>query len=91
MGSQAKLTRRKGGRPRLGDQPDFYERLYEVMPALRDGTISKGEAARLLGISHRSLNRYLEHLTHVSEYRPLVGLPEVESEALLVPVAPPSD
>ena len=64
MDNQAKLTepqeRRKRGRPRLGDCPDFYERLYEVLPALRDGGMSKGEAARQLGISHRSLNRYLE-------------------------------
>jgi len=29
------------------------------LPALREGIISKGEAARRLGISHRSLNRYL--------------------------------
>ena len=56
----ASPERCKGGRPRLGDQPDFFERFASVLPALRDGEISKGEAARRLGISHRSLNRYLE-------------------------------
>ena len=67
VGMEAKLLARTqrstGGRPRLGDRPDFYRRFASVLPTLGDGKISKGEAARLLGISHRSLNRYLEHLT----------------------------
>ncbi len=66
MGNQTKLQasakRWKGGRPRLGDHTDFYRRFASVLPALREGEMSKGEAARQLGISHRSLNRYLSQL-----------------------------
>ena len=47
------------GRPRLDDQEGFKEAFATVLPVLRSGGISRGEAARRLGISHRSLSRYL--------------------------------
>lgn len=52
----------KAGRPRLDSHPDFIRRFARVLPALSVGAISKGEASKRLGISHRSLNRYLKQL-----------------------------
>ena len=52
-------TSAKPGRPRLDTREGFNESFAAVLPALQSGEISKGEAARRLGISHRSLNRYV--------------------------------
>ena len=57
--STADLRGVKIGRPRVDDRPDFYERFALLLPALRAGYMSRGEAARRLGISRRSLGRYL--------------------------------
>ena len=54
-------TAMKPGRPRLDHDPDFYRRFATLLPGLRAGTMSRGEASRHLGISHRSLNRYLSN------------------------------
>ena len=48
----------KTGRPRK-DTGELLTWLRRLLPGLRAGSISKGEAARELGISHRSLGRYL--------------------------------
>jgi len=47
------------GRPRLDARPGFSEAFARILPALLERKISKGEAARKLGISPRSLRRYL--------------------------------
>ena len=47
------------GRPRLDHDKTFRESFARILPALLERTISKGEAARRLGISPRSLRRYL--------------------------------
>ncbi len=49
----------KGGRPRLDHSEDFREAFATVLPHLRAGDISQGKAARELGISVRSLKRYV--------------------------------
>lgn len=49
----------KGGRPRLDSRQGFKEAFARILPALLERTISKGEASRRLGISPRSLRRYL--------------------------------
>ncbi len=49
----------KSGRPRVEHQPEFWYRFASILPALEAGEISKGQAAKLLGISHRSLSRYM--------------------------------
>ena len=49
----------KGGRPRLDAQEDFVEGFCQLLPRLSAGTITRGEAARRLRVSHRSLIRYL--------------------------------
>ena len=49
----------KGGRPRLDAQEDFVEGFRQLLPRLSAGTITRGEAARRLRVSHRSLIRYL--------------------------------
>ena len=51
----------KGGRPRLDAQEDFVERFCQLLPRLSDGSMSKAEAARRLGVSVRSVGRYLDH------------------------------
>jgi hypothetical protein len=53
----------KGGRPALRDQEWFQLGFASILPALKSGEVSKGEAARRLGVSHRSLNRYLGRST----------------------------
>ena len=50
----------KTGRPRLDRSPEFSEAFARILPALSEGKMSKGEAARRLGISRRSLTRYLQ-------------------------------
>jgi len=47
------------GRPRLDSKDGFREAFATLLPRLRAGAISQGEAARELGISVRSLKRYL--------------------------------
>jgi hypothetical protein len=63
----------KGGRPRLDAQEDFVEGFCQLLPRLSDGSMSKTEAARRLGISHRSVSRYMrtvaERLAHVPRTR----------------------
>ena len=49
------------GRPRK-DTRERLTWLKRLLPGLRDGSISKAEAARALGISHRSLGRYLARI-----------------------------
>ena len=53
--------RTRDGRPRIDGYSGFKDRFARVLPALVRGRISKGEAAKQLGISHRSLNRYLDN------------------------------
>ena len=48
------------GRPRLDHDKTFRQGFARILPGLLDGTIGKGEAARRLNISHRSLNRYYQ-------------------------------
>lgn len=55
------MVAKKVGRPRLDYVPGFNERFASILPALRNGLVSKGRAAKTLGISHRSLNRYLDN------------------------------
>ena len=50
----------KGGRPRLGDDPEFSRGFAAVLRRLSDGTMSQREAARELGVSARSVGRYLD-------------------------------
>ncbi len=50
----------KSGRPRLEDTPGFKEAFATILPYLLAKEISQGEAARELGISVRSLKRYVE-------------------------------
>jgi hypothetical protein len=50
----------KPGRPRLEDRPGFRERFATILPRLNAGEISQGRAARELGISVRSLKRYVK-------------------------------
>ena len=52
----------KGGRPRLDAQEDFVEGFCQLLPRLSDGSMSKAEAARRLGVSHRSVSRYMHEL-----------------------------
>ena len=49
----------KTGRPRLDDSPGFKEAFATILPRLNGGEISQGQAARELGISVRSLKRYV--------------------------------
>jgi len=47
------------GRPRLDTREGFKEAFATLLPYLRAGDVSQGEAARELGVSVRSLKRYL--------------------------------
>ena len=47
------------GRPRLDQDKTFREAFARILPPLLAGEISKGEAARRLMVSRRSLGRYL--------------------------------
>ena len=58
-GSQDDRRGARTGRPRLSTREGFVEDFCRLLPALSGGEISKAEAARTLGISHRSLTRYL--------------------------------
>ena len=49
----------KIGRPRLEDTPGFKEAFATILPRLIAKEISQGQAARELGISVRSLKRYV--------------------------------
>ena len=49
----------KTGRPRLDDSPGFKEAFATILPRLIGREISQGQAARDLGISVRSLKRYV--------------------------------
>ena len=50
----------RGGRPRLYATGQFIKAFSEVLPHLESGVISQNEAAKVMGISVRSLKRYLE-------------------------------
>ena len=50
----------KPGRPRLEHIPGFSEGFASILPRILGGDISQGKAARELGISVRSLKRYLQ-------------------------------
>jgi predicted transcriptional regulator len=50
----------KTGRPRLDDSPTFREGFATILPRLIAKEISQGQAARELGISVRSLKRYVK-------------------------------
>ena len=66
----------KNGRPRLDDSPGFKEGFAIVLPRLIGGEISQGQAARELGISVRSLKRYVSRGAgdiRVSEHPVVVG------------------
>ena len=58
-GSQHARERVKSGRPRLDDRPGFKRAFATLLPAVRARNISQGDAARQLGISVRSLKRYV--------------------------------
>ena len=49
----------KTGRPRLDDNPGFKEAFATVLPRLLGREISQGQAASEMGISVRSLKRYV--------------------------------
>ena len=57
------------GRPRLDSIKGFKQTFASLLLGLNKGAISKGEMARRLSISHRSLNRYL-HEVNARESRP---------------------
>ena len=50
------------GRPRADGATGFPDRFAALLPDIRSGDLSKGDAARELGISHRTLTRYIEAL-----------------------------
>ncbi len=69
----------KTGRPRLDDGPGFKEAFATILPRLIGGEISQGQAARELGISVRSLKRYVEQGAGdktISQNTALVGKPD---------------
>jgi hypothetical protein len=49
----------KPGRPRLDNRQSFWEHFATILPRLIAKEISQGKAARELGISVRSLKRYV--------------------------------
>ena len=49
----------KPGRPRLDDSPAFREDFATILPRIIAKEISQGQAARELGVSVRSLKRYV--------------------------------
>jgi len=57
----------KPGRPRLEDQEGFKEGFAIVLPRLVAKEISQGAAARELGVSVRSLKRYVEQSQEVGK------------------------
>jgi len=61
MNSVRTAYRRTAGRPRLDATPAFRESFAAILPCLLDKAISQGQAAHELGISVRSLKRYVEH------------------------------
>ena len=50
----------KTGRPRLDHSEEFRRAFATLLPQLRANNISQGKAAKELGISVRSLKRYVE-------------------------------
>ena len=53
-------NKRRGGRPRLYATGEFVKAVCEVLPHLNANNMSQNEMARALGISVRSLKRYLD-------------------------------
>ncbi len=64
----------KTGRPRLDDSPQFKKAFATILPRLIGGEISQGQAARELGISVRSLKRYVNQVAGDSSQQPEVHL-----------------
>ena len=56
------MNRANGGRPRLDSQEGFVAALLRVLPRVYAGNISQRRAAKELGISARTLNRYAERI-----------------------------
>ena len=54
----------KSGRPRLDGRPGFKEDFCRVLPMIREGKLNLTLAAREIGISARSLKRYMEQWGH---------------------------
>ena len=66
----------KTGCPRLDDSQEFKEASAIILPHLIGGEISQGQAARELGISVRSLKRYVNQGAgnkNVSEHTAVPG------------------
>ena len=75
----------KTGRPRLEDTPGFKEAFATILPPLLGKEMSQGQAARELGISVRSLKRYVNQGVgdiSVSEHTALVGKTDEVSNEL---------
>ncbi len=75
----------KTGRPRLDDSPGFKEAFATILPRLIGGEISQGQAARELGISVRSLKRYVingARDSSISEHTAVVGKTDEVSDGL---------
>ena len=53
-------AKHSGGRPRIDRQQGFIKALYRVLPHVYAGTVSQRQAALEIGISARSLKRYME-------------------------------
>jgi hypothetical protein len=49
----------KRGRPRVWDIPNFKETFSRILPRLIKGQMSLHEGARILGVSIRTLRRYV--------------------------------
>ena len=58
--ARARKQGKRIGRPRISDQRDFKRRFARILPAVLEGTMSLGEAAKELAISRRSMRRYLD-------------------------------
>ena len=56
----------KTGRPRLDTRDGFIEAFARILPYLRDEVISLGKAAKAMGISRRSLRRYMDRANAAS-------------------------
>ena len=83
----------KTGRPRLEDSPGFKEAFATILPRLLGEEISQGQAARELGISVRSLKRYVIQGVgdiSVSEHTALGGKTRAAGNDLRYPPCPTS-
>ena len=58
--SSVSSNKRRGGRPRLYDTGEFIKAVCEVLPHHKCNEMSQNEVARTLGISVRSLKRYMD-------------------------------